>query len=53
MNRFYSKFIVKPGEKAALSHRDPDEKLNFTDKAAALELLARNNHRIARLQSDL
>lgn len=53
MNRFYSKFIVKPGEKAALSHRDPDEKLNFTDKAAALEMLARNNHRIARLQSDL
>lgn len=53
MNRFCSKFIVKPGEKAALSHRDPDEKLNFTDKAAALELLARNNHRIARLQSDL
>ncbi len=53
MNRFYSKFIVKPGGKAGLAGRDPDERLGFNEKETALELLAKNNHRIARLQNDL
>ena len=53
MNRFYNAFIIKPGMKVNLSKRNPSETFDFKDKAAALELLAKNNHRIARLQSDL
>ena len=53
MNRFYEAFIIKPGHKVDLSRRNPDETFDFKDKAAALELLAKNNHRIARLQNDL
>ena len=53
MNRFYEAFIIKPGHKVDLSRRNPDETFDFKDKEAALELLAKNNHRIARLQNDL
>lgn len=53
MNRFYDAFIIKPDSKVNLSKRNPSETFDFKDKAAALELLAKNNHRIARLQSDL
>lgn len=53
MNRFYEAFIIKPGRKVDLSRRNPDETFDFKDKEAALELLAKNNHRIARLQNDL
>jgi len=53
MNRFYEAFRIKPGVRVSLADRDPDETFDFKDKHAALELLARNNHRIARLQSDL
>ena len=53
MNRFYNAFIIKPGSKVNLAKRNPSETFDFKDKAAALELLAKNNHRIARLQNDL
>jgi PPK2 family polyphosphate:nucleotide phosphotransferase len=53
VNRFYEEFIIKPGEKVNLAKRNPSETFDFADKAEALELLARNNHQIARLQSDL
>ncbi len=53
MNRFYERYRVPVGEPARLAERDPNDKLDFTDKTAALEQLARNNHRIARLQNEL
>ena len=53
MNRFYEAFRIKPGSKVDLARRDPHMTFDFNDKHAALELLAKNNHQIARLQSDL
>ncbi|MDD3886505.1 MAG: hypothetical protein PHI35_06520 [Victivallaceae bacterium] len=53
MNRFYKKFLVPPGKKLELGTRDPGDDMGFTDKKQMLELLTQNNHRIARLQSDL
>ena len=53
MNRFYEAFRIKPGSRVDLARCNPDETFDFKDKHAALELLARNNHQIARLQSDL
>lgn len=53
MERFYEKYIIREGTKVDLSKFDPDDTLEFKDKAAGLELLEKNNHRIARLQTDL
>ena len=53
MNRFYARYRVPENAKVSLKEYDPAETLGFDDKAAALELLARNNHRIARLQTEL
>ena len=53
MERFYEKYIIREGTKVDLSKFDPDDTLEFKDKAAGLALLEKNNHRIARLQTDL
>ncbi len=53
MNRFYQNCIVKPDTRVCLADHDPDENFGFTDKEEGLRILAENNHRIARLQSDL
>ncbi len=53
MDRFYDAFRIKPGSKVKLADQNPHETFDFKDKHAGLELLAKNNRRIARLQSDL
>ena len=53
MNRFYQNCIVKPGSRVRLADCDPDENFGFADREEGLRILAENNHRIARLQSDL
>lgn len=53
MNRFYARYRVPEGRRISLSDYDPNETLGFNNKSEAQALLARNNHRIARLQTDL
>lgn len=53
MNRFYQKYIIKPGVKVKLSDFDPCDTLDFSDKEQGLALLAENNRKIARLQNEL
>ncbi len=53
MNRFYQKYIIKPGVKVKLSDFDPCDTLDFSDKEQGLALLTENNRKIARLQNEL
>ncbi len=53
MKRFHNRYRVPAGINVSLRKFDPDETLGFDNKKEALELLAENNRRIARLQTDL
>jgi len=54
MNRFFQRYIIKPGDRVSINDHDPDDRLDgFSDKAEGLKLLAINNHKLARLQDDL